>query len=54
MMTHRALRFTESNSLAKSTKAMYRLKVLFSGLLHKLTDSEDHIRHATVSAKAAL
>ena len=28
--------------------------VLFSGLLHKLSDSEDHIRRATVSAKATL
>ena len=28
--------------------------VLLSGLLHKLSDGEDHIRRATVSSKAAL
>ena len=28
--------------------------VLFSGLLHKLSDGKDHIRRATVSSKSAL
>ena len=55
IMTHRELPFTESNALVTSTKAMYmQVTVLFYGLLHKLSDSKDHIRRATGSSKAVL
>ena len=40
--------------LGEINKGYVEVTVLFSGLLHKLSDSEDHIRRATVSAKAAL
>ena len=45
---HGVKRFGEIN------KGYVEIAVLFSGLLHKLSDSEDHIRRATVSAKATL
>ena len=45
---HGVKRFGEIN------KGCVEVTVLFSGLLHKLSDSEDHIRRATVTAKAAL
>ena len=45
---HRVKRFGEID------KGYIEVTVLFSGLLHKLSDSEDHIRRATVSSKAAL
>ena len=45
---HGVKRFGEIN------KGYVEITVLFSGLLHKLSDSEDHIRRATVTAKAAM
>ena len=45
---HRVKRFAEID------KGYVEITVLFSGLLHKLSDGEDHIRRATVSSKAAL
>ena len=45
---HGVKRFGEIN------KGYVEVTVLFSGLLHKLSDSEDHFRRATVTAKAAL
>ena len=45
---HGVKRFGEIN------KGYVEVTVLFSGLLHKLSDSEDHIRRARVTAKAAL
>ena len=55
MMTHRALRFTESNaSNGEIDKGYVVVTVLLSVLFHKLSDSGDHSRRATVSSKAAL
>ena len=45
---HGVKRFGEIN------KGYVEITVLLSGLLHKLSDSEDHLRRATVSAKATL
>ena len=44
---HGVKRFGEVNT------GYVEVAVLLSGLLHKLSDSEDHIRRATVTAKAA-
>ena len=45
---HRVKRFGEID------KCYVEVTVLFSGLLHELSDGEDHVRCATVSPKAAL
>ena len=40
-------------SFGEDHKGYAQGTVLFSGLFHKLSDSEDHIRRATISSKAA-